>query len=71
LNKLPALVLLILATAMCVVVYWGIVDGSVGLRAGGEATRAHNPVSFWIITAFRSLMPVAMFVYAIVLLRKK
>jgi hypothetical protein len=70
-NKLLALVLLILGTAMCVIVYWGIADGSIGLKAGGEATRAHNPISFWVITAFRSLIPAAMFFYAIVLLRKK
>jgi len=71
LNKLLALVSLLLGTAMCFVVYWGIVDGSIGLRAGGVATRAANPVSFWIITAFRSLIPAALFFYAIVLLRKK
>jgi hypothetical protein len=71
-NKLLALAWLILGIVMCVVVYWGIADGEIGLsRAGGHATRAHDPIAFWVITAFRSLIPVAMFSYAIVLLRKK
>jgi hypothetical protein len=71
-NKRQALVWLILGIVMCVVVYWGIADGEVGLtRFGGHATRADDPIAFWVITAFQSLIPVAIFCYVIVLLRKK
>ncbi len=70
-NKLFAFALLVLGMAMCGIVYLGIADGSIGLKGGGEATRAHDPVSFWVVTGFRSLIPAVMFFYAIVLLRKK
>lgn len=70
-NKLFAIALLILGAAMCVIVYLGIIDGSIGLKGGSEATRVHDPISFWLVTAFRSLIPAVMLFYAIVLLRKK
>ena len=70
-NKLFAFLLLILGTVMCFVVYWGIADGVIGLKGGGEATRADNPISFWVVTVFRSFIPAVMFFFAIVLLRKK
>jgi hypothetical protein len=70
-NKLLALGLLIAGAALCVIVYWGIADGVIGLKGGGEATRAQDPISFWLVTAFRALIPAVMFFFAIVLLRKK
>ncbi len=70
-NRLLALGLMILGLALCVVVYWGIADGEIGLKGGGEATRVHEPISFWLVTAFRALIPAVMFFFAIALLRKK
>ncbi len=52
-NKVFAIALLLLGLVMCVIVFGGIADGSIGLKGGGEATRAHQPISFWIVTAFR------------------
>ena len=70
-KKWLALVLVAAGALMCWVVYMGIATGDVALKGGGDVSAGSEPISFWVVTSIRALVPVTLFCVVVVLLRRK